>query len=189
MTALMLRSEVELVVVDLPNGEQRRPPFRSLNPNGKVPVLVDGDLVLWESCAIMAYLADKKGATPLYPAELRARADVNRWMFWAVAHWTPPIATLNYENMLKKMFGLGDPDASLVARADRELASLGAILDAHLGGRTWIAGDALTLADVAVACPLMTTVPAKLPVTAFANVHRWFSRVQELPAWKETSAG
>ena len=189
MTALMLGSDVELIVVDLPKGEQKKPPFVALNPNAKVPVLVDGDLVLWESCAIMAYLADKHGPTPLYPAELRARADVNRWMYWAIAHWTPPIGALNYENFLKPMFGLGERDDSAVARADREIATFGAILDAHLAGRTWISGDAVTLADVAVACPLMTTAPAKLPVTAFANVQRWFARVQQLPAWKETSAG
>jgi glutathione S-transferase len=189
MTALMLGSDVELIVVDLPKGEQRKPPFLALNPNGKVPVLVDGDLVLWESCAIMTYLAEKEGPTPLYPADLRARADVNRWLYWAMAHWTPPIGTLNYENFLRPMFGLGERDEAAVARADRELATFAAILDEHLAGRTWLSGDAVTLADVAIACPLMTTAPAKLPVTTFANIQRWYARVQELPAWKETSAG
>jgi glutathione S-transferase len=195
MTALVLDAPVELVMVDLPEGAQRKPDFLALNPNGKVPVLVDDDFVLWESGAIMAYLADKVRATDearanaLYPSELRARADVHRWMYWGAAHWAPAIGTLNFENMLKPLFGLGEADASAVARAGRELTMLGALLDAHLAKRAWVSGDGLTLADIALACPLMATVPAKLPVTGFANVQRWFAQVQELPAWKETAAG
>jgi len=187
MTAKLLGSPVELVLVDLPRGEQRTPDYLGLNPNGRVPTLVDGDFVLWESYAIMTYLADKAPGNVLLPTEARARADVQRWMFWAAAHFTPAVATLNFENMLKKMFGMGDPDPAFVARAEKDLRTFGAVLDAHLAKRTWISGDGLTLADIAIACPLMSTVPARLPVTDFANLQAWFQRFSALDAWKETA--
>ena len=86
MLAHLLPLQVELIVVDLAQGEQRRPPYLGFNPNGKVPTLVDGDFVLWESNAIMQYMAEQVPGTPLYPQAPRRRADVNRWLFWAATH-------------------------------------------------------------------------------------------------------
>ena len=78
MTALHLKSPVELVFVDLAKGEQRQSQFLKLNPNHKVPVLEDDGFVLWESHAIMQYLADKTPRQTLYPTETRARAGLVR---------------------------------------------------------------------------------------------------------------
>src|SRR5579862_1624600 len=89
MAALHLGTEVELVHVDLGKGEQRKPDYLKRNPNGKVPVLDDDGFLLWESCAIMQYLADRTPGQTLYPTELRARADVNRWLFWSAHHFSP----------------------------------------------------------------------------------------------------
>jgi glutathione S-transferase len=110
-------------------------------------------------------------------------------MFWAASHFSPPISALVHENMLKPMFGLGTPDASRIAHAENELRTLGAVLDAHLATRAWVCGDAITLADIAIACPLKATLPARLPITDLANLARWFSQVKKLDAWKETAAG
>jgi glutathione S-transferase len=187
VTALLLEAPVELVVVDLVKGDQRAPEFLKLNPNGKVPVLVDGELTLWESLAIMQYLCDRTPGNTLLPTEARARADVSRWMFWTAAHWTQQIATLNFENMLKKMFGQGEPDPAIVGKAEAQMRGLGKILDAHLADREWLVGDRLTLADLAVGTGLMTTIPAKLPVTDLPNVQRWFGQIQALEAWQKTS--
>ena len=186
MTAALLEIPVEKVLVDLPKGEQRSPEYRKLNPNGKVPVLVDGDLTLWESLAIMVYLADKHGETPLYPRDPVARADVNRWMFWAAGQLSPQVGVLVLENVLKPRFGRGETDLARVHHAEGELTTLGHVLDAHLAGRTWISGDALTFADIAIACPLMHTAAARLPVQDLANLQGWFGRVQQLEAWKQT---
>src|SRR5580698_2908951 len=83
MTALHLRAPVDLVFVDLAKGAQREPQFLRRNPNGKVPVLEDDGFLLWESHAIMQYLAEKTPGQTLYPEGHRDRADVNRWLFWS----------------------------------------------------------------------------------------------------------
>ncbi len=83
MTVLHLGVDVDLVLVDLAKGEQRRPEYLRLNPNGKVPVLEDQGFVLSESHAIMQYLADRTLGQTLYPEAIQARADVNRWLFWS----------------------------------------------------------------------------------------------------------
>lgn len=186
MTALHLGTKVDLVNVDLSKGEQRRPDFLALNPNGKVPVLEDGDFVLTESHAIMQYVADKTPGQTLYPPDLRARGDVNRWMFWNAHHFAPAVAVFNFQRVVKKFIGLGEPDLHEIARGEREIALLASVLDAHLANREWISGKQLTLADFAIATPLMATVPAGVPVTQYANLQAWFARVQQLDAWKKT---
>lgn len=187
VTAAHLGLSPELVKVDLAKREQRTPEFIALNPHGKVPVLVDGDFVLSESQAIMAYLADKTPGQTLYPTELRARADVNRWMFWSANHWGPAISTINWERMVKKFIGQGDPDPAQVARGEAMFHDFAKVLDAHLATREWISGGGLTLADIAVACPLMVAVPAQLPMAPYPNVAKWFARVQQLEAWKKAA--
>jgi glutathione S-transferase len=187
MTSILLDVPVTLKLVDLAKGEQRTPEYRRLNPNGKVPTLVDGDLALWESHAIMTYLADKTPGNALYPQQLEKRADVNRWLYWSSAHYVPPIGTLNFENMLKPQFGMGEPDAARVKQAEADLRLYAGILDRHLESRQWVANGAMSLADISLACPLMSTVPAKLPVQDFKHVQAWLSRVQSLDAWKRTN--
>jgi len=110
MAALQLGHEPEHIVVDLAKGAQKAPDFVAMNPNGKVPVLVDGDVVLWESIAIMQYLADKTPGQTLYPPDLVERARVNQWLAWTTAHWGLAVSQLNVENWLMAMFGHGGPD-------------------------------------------------------------------------------
>lgn len=186
ITADLLGVTLERAVVHLGKQEQRLPDYIALNPNGRVPTLVDGDFVLWESNAIMQYLADQKPGNTLFPADLRARADVNRWLFWQSSHWSPAIAALNFENLLKKLLNIGEPDAAIVKRNEELVKQFAGILDTHMKDREWVSGSALTLADIAIAAPLMYIAPAKLPVETFPNVMRWFGQVRELPAWKAT---
>jgi glutathione S-transferase len=186
MTAIHLDVKADLVFVDLAKGAQRDAAYLRLNPNGKVPVLDDDGFVLWESHAIMQYLADKTPGQTLYPTDIPARADVNRWLFWSAHHFTPAVSVLNWENMVKKIIGAGDPDPRAVKRGEALVTDCAAILDAHLAGKRWVLGEHLTLADYALAAPLMATVPAKLPVTAFASLTQWFGRVRALEAWKKT---
>ncbi len=187
MTALHLGAPVDLVPIDLGKGAQRKPDFLKLNPNGKVPVLEDGSFVLWESHAIMQYLADTTPGQTLYPIDVRGRADVNRWLFWCAHHWSPAIGVLGWENMVKKIVGAGAPDPGAVKRGEALVADCAAVLDAHLGGKRWVLGDVLTLADYALAAPLMAIVPAKLPVNGYANLMVWLRRVEALDAWKKTA--
>lgn len=186
VTAAELALAPELITVDLPKGEQRKPEFLALNPSGKVPVLVDGDFVLTESHAIMMYLADKAPNQKLYPTEPRARADSHRWLFWSANHFGPAIATLNFEHMVKKIAGLGEPDPALIAHGEALFHESARILDAHLATREWLVGSSFTLADIAVGVPLVCTQSARLPVQSYAHIEAWFGRIQQRDSWKQS---
>jgi glutathione S-transferase len=186
MTAIHLGVNHERVLVDLAKGEQKTPEYLAKNPNGRVPTLdVDG-FYLTESHAIMQFLADRTPGQTVFPREPIPRADVTRWMFWNAHHWAPAVAVLGFENMVKRFRGMGDADPREVQRGEALITQCARVLDAHLADRTWIAQGQLTLADIAIATPLMATVPAKLPVTEYAHLQRWFARVRELDAWKQT---
>lgn len=187
MTAVQLGLPVETVFVDLGKGEQRAPEYLRKNPNGVVPVLEDGDFVLTESHAIMQYLADQVPGQTLYPTETKARADVNRWLFWNAHHFQPAVSVLNWENLIKPMLGLGAADPAEVARGTALVTRYAQVLDNHLDGKPWIAQGRLTLADLAISTALATMVPAKLPVNDFKNLLGWFERVQALDCWKATA--
>lgn len=186
MTAIHLELPVELAEVDLMNMDDRRR-LAELNPNVKVPVLADGSFLLWESCAIMQYLAGKAPGQTVYPEESQARADIDRWMFWCAQHFAPAIGVLTWERAWKGMTGCGEADPLEVARGERELAECAFVLDNHLAGRSWVCGDSLSLADFALAAPLMYSDKVALPLAQYEHLQAWFARVQQLPAWQETN--
>ena len=110
LVARHLGLDIELVSVALESGAQKSPAYLALNPNGRVPLLVDGDFVLWESHAIMQYLADTTGGQDIYPAGAKARADVNRWLFWSACHFAPACALFIRERVSKVIVaGAGAP--------------------------------------------------------------------------------
>jgi glutathione S-transferase len=188
MTAIHLGAPVERVLIDLAKGAQRSASFLRKNPNGKVPVLEDDGFILWESHAIMQYLADTTpGGEAIYPTEPRARADVNRWLFWSAHHFQPAVSVLGWERVVKGMIGAGAPDPAEEKRGEALVSDLGRILDAHLEGKEWIAQDKLTLADFAIATPLAFMDPARLPLGDFRRLLAWFSRVRETEPGKATS--
>lgn len=190
LTAILLDTKLDLIIVDLINGEHRSDAYRRLNPNGKVPLLVDDGFELWESHAIMQYLADKTGEPALYPTEIQSRADVNRWLFWCAYHFTPAVGFISRERVSKKMVGgTGEPDPVEIARGEALLGAAAQVLDAHLADRQWIAQGRLTLADLAIAAPLMHTESARLPVPAYKHLQRWFGEVSGLDAWKRSAPG
>ncbi len=186
LAAALLDMPLELVDVNLGQGAQRKPEFLAINPMGRVPVLDDDGFVLAESAAIMAYLADKKPGNTLYPAELKQRADVNRWLFWGASHWGPAFGALTFENWLKGLLKLGAPDPVQVKRQDETLRGLAAVFDKHLSSRDWVSGSSITIADLAIAAPLGIADRAKFPVRSFPAVQGWFERVQTLDAWRST---
>src|SRR5262249_54419706 len=106
---------VDVEYLDLLAGELRLPPYVALNPNAKVPTLVDGDVTLWESNAILQYLADKEGRATLLPRAAAARADVVRWQFWEAVHFNRAFGALAFEGFAKKALPLGPADERVVA--------------------------------------------------------------------------
>src|SRR5207302_4257196 len=111
-------------LVDLGKGEQKKPEFLRLNPNGKVPVLEDGDLALWESNRIAEYLCDTMSKQTLLPQDLKARADVLKWTHWTSAHFAPAVGVLGYENFVKKFVTGQDADPREVARGEKLVTDL-----------------------------------------------------------------
>jgi glutathione S-transferase len=186
--AAHLGIDYEKRIVDLTKGEQRRPEFAKLNPNQRMPVLEEDGFVLWESNAILQYLADKKPASGLLPADPRGRADVTRWQCWDLANWDPACAIMIFERLVKKLLHIGDPDPVEIAKGEERFHRVAALLDAHLKGRNYITGDKLTVADFSIGAPLNLAAPAQLPVSGYAEIRRWHANLSELPAWRQSIA-
>jgi glutathione S-transferase len=178
-----LELPVEFVHVNLGKGEHKTPAFLAMNPNAKVPVLVDGDLALWESNAILCYLARKAGSD-LWPADDR-QFEVLRWLMWDAAHFAPQAGTLYFEHVIKSRFGMGAPDPAEVQKATDGFLRFAAVLEAQLGSHRYLAGDALSVADFAVAITLPYAQQANLPLQDFPEIRRWHAQMNALPAWRE----
>ena len=185
--ASYLKIPLELEFVDLIKGAQYAPAYLALNPTGRTPTLVDGDFTLWESTAILQYLASKT-STPLWPNDARSRADITRWQCWQLAHWgAQACGPLTFENLVKKFVNLGAPDQVAVAKATEAFNKEAKVLDAHLSKRKYLVNDALTIADFTVAAPLFHAQGAGMPVAPYAHLRSWFERVSALPCWSETA--
>jgi len=177
---------LELEIVDLTKGAQRKPEYLALNPTGRTPTLVDGDLELWESSAIMQYLGSQK-KSPLWPDDAKARADIMRWQSWHLQHWSRACQTFMFENVVKSLMKIGEPDPKALAQAAEMFHQEAAVLDKHLGAHPYLVNDQLTLADFTVVAPLFYAEPAKMPVEKYGNIKRWFGKQAALPAWQETA--
>jgi len=182
--AKYLGSPVEFIRVDLSKGEHRAPAFLEQNPNGKVPLLVDGDLHLWESTAIMAHLAVKAGSD-LWPSDAASQVEVLRWLSWDIAHFSRHGSSLYFEHVIKPWAGLGEPNPAAVEEATGFFLRFAAILDTHLATRDYLVGNKLSIADFGVGVLLPWAKEARLPVDDFANIQRWHERMMALPAWRE----
>lgn len=181
--ARYLNVPIDYVHVDLGKGENRTPEYLAVNPNGKVPAFEDGDLKLWEANAIMCHLAQAAGSD-LWPSDAR-QIEVIRWLSWNSEHFTRHAGSLYFQNIVKPALGFGAPDEAAVKEATGFVRRFGAVLNDHLRGRKYLVGDALTVADFAVAASLPYAAKAKIPVEEFPEIMRWHARLNELPAWRE----
>ena len=179
-----LQIPVEFVPVNLGRGEHRTPAFLAMNPNGKVPVLQDGELVLWESNAIMCHLSNVAGAD-LWPRDQRAQIEVLRWLSWDAAHFTRHGGTLYFEYLVKPAIGMGAPDPVAVKAATGMFTASAAALEAHLTHRKYLLGEDLTVADFAVGAALPYAQGAKIPIEPFPAVVEWHERLNRLTAWRD----
>ncbi|RAQ13955.1 glutathione S-transferase family protein [Burkholderia cepacia] len=143
-----LDADFEFVSVNLLQGEHKRPEFLRLNPAGKVPVLVDGDLVIPESAAIVLYLADKYPEKALLPVDQALRAQAYRWVMFAVTELEQPLWRITRHSFLYPPEKRSPADIEL---AREDFRTMAAILDKHLEGREFIVGDTLTVADCVTA--------------------------------------
>ena len=181
--------DCQLRFLNLGQGAQKAPDYAAMNPNMRMPTMKDGDWVLWESEAIIQYLALQKPEANLLPKDEKARLDVTRWQFWNLAHWDSHCAVYIFENLVKpRLLGIMEPDRAALERVKELFDRSARMLDGHLKGRTWVAGNALSLADFSLGAALNVAGPTGMPLEPYTEIRRWFSGLSALPAWQRTLA-
>ena len=163
-------------------GRTKDPFYLAMNPNSLVPTLEEDDgFTLWESNSIVRYLAAKHGAGTLWPADLRQRADSDRWMDW----------TYTFQASLRTVFwGLvrtppEKRDMKAIDEARAKCAELLAIPDGYLSNRPFFAGNSLTIGDIPLGCHVHLWMRLPIARPAHANLERWFDRLCARPAYKK----
>ena len=159
------------------------PDYIAKNPNKVIPTVIDGDLVLWESNAIVRYLAAKHDAGGLCPADLGQRALADQWMDWQ--------QTVLLRPWVDVFFGVYRTpeqyrDAEKNAAALANLATAYGLLDRHLEGRAHVAGDAFTMGDIPVGMSLWRYYQMDIARPSMPNIERWYAALQERPAYRST---
>jgi len=173
----------EIVPVDLTKGEHRTPEFLALNPYGRVPVLTDGALTLWESHAILTYLGEKTGR--LWPTSAAGRADALRWLFFLSGHISPPATELAFNRLAVKVLGLPSDEAA-IARGEKALPAVISILEGQLAHGPWLLGEEFTLVECAYGPILNVIEKAGFSFGAFPKVGMYLEALRSRSTWQET---
>jgi glutathione S-transferase len=161
--------DVDIHHVSFKDHETQSPEYLAINPMGKVPALVDGAFNLWESNAILTYLASTFPETKALPTDLKGRADADRWLHWQSCHLMPAMGTL-------KVSDVKDLDA---------ITPLLKILDAQLEGRDFIL-DQLGVTDFAIAAYTLTKLGRQLDYSETPHLAAWRERISGLKGFVET---
>ncbi len=153
-------------------GIVRTPAYLAKNPNGQIPLLEDGEFVLWESNAIVRYLAAQHGLGTLCPQSLQARADADRWMDWQTTALTPAMGPA-FMQLIRTAADQRNP--ALIAESAAKTEALLAILDAQLHERLFVCGAQFTMADLVLGCAVHRWHGLPLTRSARPNVERWYA--------------
>jgi glutathione S-transferase len=186
--SLQLGLDPKVMLVNVYKGEGRATDYLSVNPQGKVPSLVDGSLMLWESNAILIYLAEAYGDSKLWSKDPKRRADLARWLFWESSHWQPTLTEVLRPVVAQK---LGLTPASPKARADYDspaFQNIAGLLDVQLSDRPYVGGLELTIADFSIAGMMTYARACDFPFDRYPNIAKWYSHIEALPAWKATAS-
>ena len=160
-------------------GVNKTPEYLRMNPTGLVPTIDDDGFVLWESHSIVRYLAAKHGMGTLCPADLRARADAERWMDWA----------FTFQNAMRAVFwGLirtppEKRDHQAIEEGRTKSAELLAIPEKILADRAFVVGKAFTMGDIPLGCEVQRWMRVPIERPRFPNVEAWFERLRGRPAF------
>jgi len=184
-----LALDCEVQAIDLGRGDQLTPQYLALNPNKKMPTLEDDGFVLWESNAILFYMAAKHPKSGLWPPDLQDQAGVLRWLAWESAHWdAESIGMVSYEKASKVVLSRGPSDPAFIARGEQNFNRFAAVLNDSLRGKTWLIGERLTIADFSVGGLVPSAGRMGLPVGDFPEILRWYKGLAALPGWLEALA-
>ena len=165
-----------------PFGGNKDPEYLKLNPNGLVPTVKDGDLIMWESNTICRYLAStRSGGERIYPRDPAARTHVERWMDWQLAVVGPPMGQL--------LFGLvrSTPetrDQAAIEAARRRALAAWTIVDDEMKDKRYLGGDALTLAEIVLGTQIYRWFTFAIERPELGNLRRWYDRMRERPGFK-----
>lgn len=143
--------DFEAETVNLTKGEHRRPEFLAINPAGELPVLVDGDLVLTESVAIVLYLAEKYPERGFLPRDLAQRAEAYRWLLFATTELEQPLWRIARNTFVYPEEQRLSADVPI---ASHEFTEMAAVLDGHMRGRRFLVGERAGVADFVMAYTL-----------------------------------
>jgi glutathione S-transferase len=169
--------------LDFAKGDFKKPEYLAKNPMGKVPTLEDDGYVLWESPAMLVYLASKNNS-PLFPTDAKGRAEVFRWMFWNASHLETAIFQVAFEKLVKPM--MNQPaDEAKIASGRTEWERFAPVLNAHLEGKQFIAGSNYTIADICLATTVEFSLAAGFDYERYPHLKAWFGRVTSRDAWKK----
>ena len=173
----------EVMPVDFKTKEHKSENYMRLNPNGKVPVLSDGEFTIWESAAINMYLAEKykpelMGKTP------EEKGKVYQWSIWSMVDFQPPMIDV----LIQMMFVPEDKrDMNIVEKAKAKLPGLLKVVDQSLEGRKFLAADFYTAADLNVASVANLAYPLQIDLSGYKNLTAWLEEIKSRPAWKKVA--
>jgi glutathione S-transferase len=155
--------------------------YQAMNPNALVPTLVDGDLVVWESNAILRYLCNRYGGERLYPADPAARSRVDQWLDWQLTTMIPAIAPVFWALVRPPA---GGSDMKAVAVLAEKLAQVWTLLDRQLADRPYVAGETLSLADLALGNSIRRWYFFALERPELPHVAAWYQRLGDRPGFR-----
>ncbi len=170
-TANYLGLQYEYVKVDLRSGDHMKPEYKKLHPANKVPSIDDDGFVLFESNAIIRYLADKKGS-PLYPKGLKERGLVDQWIDFGSMHVGAALMKVVYNRIFAPLRGIPIDENSLkegLSFLDRFLP----VVDEQLSRHTYLVGENFTLADINLLALMDPCEPAQVDISKYKNLTRW----------------
>ncbi|MES0880565.1 glutathione S-transferase family protein [Roseibium sp. SCP14] len=156
--------------------------YLARNPNGRIPTLLDGDFVLWESNTIVRYLCEKYGASPLFPISLESRSRAGQWMDWYIAELHPPMTTLFWQLIRTSP---EDRDAVAVDKAIESCSRLWALLDNHLASHSYLLGDELSMADIPVGCSAYRWHCMNFQQPELPALKAWWTRLANRPFYRK----
>jgi len=163
-------------------GLVKTPEYLLLNPNALVPVMEDGDFVLWESNVIVRYLCAKHSPGQLYPSDLRERFEAERWMDWQQTTFSPA-SRPGFWQLIRT--APEQRNAQTISDSNAAVEALLATLDAQLGRHAFVAGDRFTMADMVLGCEAHRWFGLPQPRESWPNVERWYQGLRA----RQASAG
>jgi glutathione S-transferase len=162
-------------------GKLDEPPYRAMNPNGLVPTLVDGSVIVWESNAILRYLCNRYGGERLYPADPAARSAIDQWLDWQLTTLAPAIGPVFWALVRTPE---SERDSKALAGQVERLGQTWALLDRELANRTHVAGETLSIADLAYGNSLRRWYAFALDRPDLPHLAAWYRRLGQRPGFQ-----